>query len=395
MTDEELSKFQEEFAHDVEEEGDEDGEEDDDDVEDVDEDVAPDDDAFGSGFTLSDANEHNLAGHEANEINGRPLQVLTEGQGRKADGSRIFSVVSESGEVLSYTGPAHPSSSTTLFGKWTGVAPFANDMPMKVSRQNAFGGQSFSALDTFSLAYLVNSYTSGYHNNEADQKYIKRINAALNNGFITESIDGEEFRVAKLILKEFNERGHLFGAENSQEVKGNLLTEIDAMARGTLSTVGDDVSGVPIAFTAGRKRKIADVFSTTEGSLVARDIMTRDARRLHSTQTDDSNLIEEGMGVVEFNMRVLKTLGMENSPEYAILNNGAKQSSLAYKTALNVESELSALAQDTRGQGGSMFPNVVSQYTSQDVNPSDDTNIEGSEEYFKDIAIREILKSML
>jgi len=399
MTEEELAQFQEEFAHAVET-----AEEVDDDEEDEEDQDDPVDMPTGTREETR-VDPHNLAGHEANEISGRPLQVLTEGLGRKADGGRIFSVITEDGDVLSYNGPKHTGSTTTLFGKWTGVAPFADDFPVKVSRQNAFGGQSFSALDTFSLAYLVNSYTNGYHNDEADKIYQKRINAAIENGFISESIDGEELRVAKQILQEFNERGHLFAVDTGKEVKGNLLTEIDVASRGAIANLGDDVNGVPIAFTQNRKRKISEMFTTREGTGVARDIMHRDSKRIKSSETDDVNLIENGMGTIEFNLRALRSLGMENSPEYAMLLNAAKQASLGYKTALNVEGKLSELVQnvqrvtdsgafDTEGPGG-IFPNVLGQYTTRDVKIQDDSNISGNAEYFRDIAVREILKKIV
>jgi hypothetical protein len=400
MTEDELAAFQEEFAH--EQEPDEDDAEDDEDEEREEDDIYTDP---GEDLQLALPPEHNLAGHEANEINGRPLQVLTEGLGRKADGGRVFGVVTEDGDVLSYVGPSHSGSTTTLYGRWTGVAPFANDFPVKVSRQNAFGGQSFSALDTFSLAYLVNSYTSGYHNAEADKIYQRRINAAIENGFISEAIDAEELRAAKQVLREFNERGHLFAAETGREVKGNLLTEIDVLSRGAISNLDDDVKGVPISFTAKRKRKIGEVFSSQEGVGMASDIMNRDRKRLKSSETDGINLIEEGMETVEFNLRVLRSLGMQNSPEYAMLLNSAKQASLGYKTALNVESKLSEIVQEVSSfsdaspfDGDSpagIFPNVLGQYTSRDVNIHDDKNVSGNAEYFRDLAVKEILKKIV
>lgn len=423
MTEAELSDFQENFAHapakdpspidrpddgdkaplPIEDPGDDeefappDKDEDDEDDEVVEEELEEDE------MRPQFAPEHNLAGHEVNEISGRPLHVLTEGQGRKDDGTRIFAVVTEEGETLAYTGPAHPTSTTTLYGRWTGVAPFANDLPIKVSRQNAFGGQSFSALDTFSMAYLVNSYTSGYHNAEADGKYMKRITAAIDNGFISEAIDSEELRVARMILQQFKEKGHLIGAENVDMVsKGNVLTEIDILSRGGDLNIGDNVKGVPVAFSSSRRRSIANILATPKGTGVASDIMQRSAKRLKSDEVDDSAIMENGSTTIDFNMRVLRNLGMERSAEFSILANGAKQHALAYKTALNVEGELSDIIRETQAKRGgsafstgSIFPNVLDQYTSRDINLSDEQNMSGNAEYFKDMAVLEILKAVI
>ena len=390
------AQYQEGFAH-REEEGVEEVEE----VEEEEEERGMD----GPFFDL--APEHVLAGHEANEISGRPLHVVTEGLGRKSDGARVFGVSDEQGNVLSYVGPSHPASTTTLYGRWTGVAPFANDFPVKVSRQNAFGGQSFSALDTFSLAYLVNSYTNGYHNEEADQLYIKRIRSAITNGFISESIDAEELRVARKILQEFNEKGHLFAAEAGagETVKGNLLTEIDVLARGALNDVGDDVNGVSVSFGVGEKRKVEAMLGTQQGTSMARDILTRDSKRLKSGEVTNTAILEDSTQTIDFNLRALKALGMQNSPEYAIILRGAKCNAQAYKTALNVEEGLSRVIRTAQARADgdvfdtnnpdSILPNVLDEFTSRDLNVDDEHHTSGNVEYFKDIAVAEIMKAIV
>lgn len=427
MTEEELTQFQEEFAHppaadpadrEVDKkpedvpptpspvEGDDEEfappneeveeEDEDDDFEEVD---------MEEPMPEPEPAEHNLAGHEANEINGRPLHVLTEGLGRKDDGGRIFAVVTEDGETLSYTGPSHPASTTTLYGRWTGIAPLANDFPVKVNRQNAFGGKSFSALETFSMAYLINSHTSGYHNADSDNRYVKRINAAIDNGFISESIDSEELRVARLILQEFKEKGHLIGAENIEmSAKGNVLTEMDTMSR-AIGNVGDDVSGVPIALSKFRRASIASILGTPKGTAIASDVMTRSSKRLKSSAVSEDNIRQEGSETIDFNMRMLRNLGMDKSPEFSILANGAKQHALAYKTALNVEEGVEGIINETQARRGGIafsstgpggiLPNVLNQYTSRDLELSDETNLGGSAEYFKDRAVLEILKSVI
>ena len=408
MTEDELSEFREGFAHGdtevgVEDEGVDEGEgegEVEEDEEDVETGIIPSD-------FFDDAPQHALAGHEANEVNGRPLHVVTEGLGRKANGQRIFGVSDEKGNVLSYSGPSHPASSTTLYGRWTGVAPFANDFPIKVSRQNAFGGQSYSALDTFSLAYLVNSYTNGYHNSEADQMYIKRITAAINNGFISESIDAEELRVAKQILREFNERGHLFAAETSAggAVQGNLLTEIDVLARGALNDVGDDVSGLVVGFGPGQKLKVVKMLGSRAGTAVARDILTRSSKRVKSGEVTSTSIIENSAQTIDFNLKAMKVLGLDKTTEYSVLMNGAKHNAMAYKTALNVEENLARTIEGAQAQADgdvfdtnnpdSILPNVLGEYTAPDAQAIDEAHLSNNAEHFKELAVAQILKSII
>jgi len=432
MTEEELQQFQEGFSHGRDEaipEPDDEEEDDDEDFsvvlrEDMwakynknlkraeaipepdDEEEDDDEDDVGQADREGVSDVHNVAGHEASFITGRPLEVRAEQIGRKSDGGTIFSVVTEDGDVLSYTGPSHPASTTTLYGKWTGIGAFANALPVKVSRQNAFGGKTFSALDTFSMAYLINSYHAGFHNQKADDIYKKRINAALRNGFISDSIDANEHRVAVTILNQFEEKGHLLGAEDSSFTsKGNMLSEMKLISRGEQTTVGDDVKGVPVAFTERSKRRMKRLLQTPAGTGVASDIMTRDSKRLRSSEVSDINISEDSTETIDFNMRALKSMGMEHSNEYAILENSMKQTAFGYKTALNVEERFSELIQDTmRERGSSVFdtksakgilPNVLGQYTTRDVDRSDEDHLSGNDVHIADKVVLEILKAVV
>jgi len=397
MTEEELKEFQDSFAHDFIEDEDEDAEDDAGDADDVEtEDEEQDEeDETGAEFSLTTVG----AGREE-RINGQPLRVVSESTGRKANGERIFAVETEEGAVLAYTGPSHPSSTTTLYGKWTGVAPFANALPVKVNRRNAFGDEAYSALDTFSMAYLVNSYTDGYHNKEADEKYMKRIRAAIDNGFIGESVDPDEFRVARMILQEFEENGHLFGAgEESMLEKGNMLSEIKSLSRGALADIGDDVNGLRPELTSGTKRKMDRALGSNTGRGVAGDVISRDRKRMRSSDVDSSHILEEGMSTMDFNLRAMRILGLDKTPEYDVIMNGAKQASFGYKTALNVEEMIANTVKSRMNKGGllehGILPNVLGQYTTRDINLDDERGLGGDEEYLKDMATLEILKTLL
>ena len=122
-------------------------------------------------------------------------------------------------------------------------------------------------------------------------------------------------------------------------------------------------------------------------------------------RVSDTNILEESAQTIDFNLRALRALGLEKGPEYAILMQGAKQNALAYKTALNVESELSKVINQAQTQNGgaafdrrnanSILPNVLSQYTSRDLNVGDEAHLSGHEEHFKDLALAQILKSFI
>jgi hypothetical protein len=339
---------------------------------------------------------HNLAGIESSSVNGRPLHAFPSRTGRKQDGSTVFSVLTEEGQTLSYNGPSHAGSTTTMYGKWTGVAPFANDLPVKVTRSSGLGGQAFSALDTFSMAYLINSYQDGYHNSQADAMYQRRIKAAIDNGFISDSVDQDEFRVANIILRQFKEKGHLFGAEDeSITSRGNMLSEIELMARGDLSDATEGVSGVNVHFSRGEKRKLSRAFATPEGNAIGREVMERSSKRLATEDVTGVNVIENSMKSIDFNMRALRALGMENSVEYAVLNDGAKKASNAYMTALNVEKELSNFMTDTNVPVEGVLINPLAGNVTHDNLREENINTSGNGEYLKDKLTLEILKIVL
>lgn len=157
-------------------------------------------------------------------ITGKPLECGRT-FGNNVDLSNIY-CITELGEREVYTGKTNPASTTTLYGKWVGPAPYANDLPVKINGR-------FSCLDSFGLSYTISGLIDGHHNEIANKLFIMRIKAAINNGYIHELHDAREFAVAHKILDEFDLKGHIFHLEpGSEDVqKGNLLTEIDYAVR--------------------------------------------------------------------------------------------------------------------------------------------------------------------
>lgn len=128
------------------------------------------------------------------------------------DGFDVFGCFDERGARFDYRGPGHPKSSTTLFGNWTGPAPYANDLPVKVKGRSM---PETSALDSFSLLYTILCYDYGHHVTEIDREYTARIQAALTLGTISPLKSTNEFDVAMRILRSFQRTGHIFDAVNA------------------------------------------------------------------------------------------------------------------------------------------------------------------------------------
>lgn len=139
---------------------------------------------------------------------GMPLSSFMETR----EGREVFGCYDERGIRYEYRGPAHPNSTTTAFGHWTGPAPYANDLPVKVKgRQQA----ETSALDSFSLLYTILCYDYGHHVAELDREYVARIQAALNLGVISPFKSSNEFDAAMRILRSFQRTGHIFDVVNA------------------------------------------------------------------------------------------------------------------------------------------------------------------------------------
>jgi len=127
-------------------------------------------------------------------------------------GREVFGCYDERGVRFEYRGPGHPNSTTTIFGNWTGPAPYANDLPVKVKgRQQA----ETSALDSFSLLYTILCYDYGFHVTEIDVEYAARIQAALALGVISPFKQSSEFDSAMRILRSFQRTGHIFDVVNA------------------------------------------------------------------------------------------------------------------------------------------------------------------------------------
>lgn len=142
-------------------------------------------------------------------ITGAPLDAFE--QGTLPDGSPSYSVRLENGVITPHTGHVHPNSATTLFGRWTGVATFNDALPLH-GRSAVRGKSSFSALDTFSMAYSIDVDKFGHYHQPSTALYALRITRAIESGYISTDIDSAEFSIAQLVLRELGTVGHLFDA---------------------------------------------------------------------------------------------------------------------------------------------------------------------------------------
>lgn len=139
---------------------------------------------------------------------GLPLSCFTE----TLFGKTVVGCFDERGVRYTYLGPAHPNSTTTIFGVWTGPAPFANDIPSKIKGREK---PETSGLDSFSLLYTILCYTFGHHVREIDDEYVARIQAAITRGVISPIKNVKEFDSSLRIVRSFQRTGHIFDAVNA------------------------------------------------------------------------------------------------------------------------------------------------------------------------------------
>lgn len=155
------------------------------------------------------------------------------------NGKAVFVVYAENGDRYEYNGPDHPNSTTTLYGNWTGIAPYANALPVKV--RGRYHWQT-SALDSFSMLYYIQSYTMGYHNVQQDTEYIQRIQSALDARTISATRDLDEFKTALRILRSFETSGHIFQTIAMTASTDEYDVSVGALPRSTLQQIFQDAS---------------------------------------------------------------------------------------------------------------------------------------------------------
>lgn len=112
----------------------------------------------------------------------------------------VLAVYDENDTRFESTVPPHVDTNSMLYGVWTGLYPFANELPVKVRGKN---GMRFSCLDTFSMMYHVLVHKQGV-TSALLQDFIIRIRAALDKDLIHPLVDPMEHAVALSILRSYS-----------------------------------------------------------------------------------------------------------------------------------------------------------------------------------------------
>lgn len=180
---------------------------------------------------------------------GLALETFTESSGDQT----IYGCYDEDGASYTYLGPTNPASKSTLFGRWTGPAPYCDGLPVIID------GTEKSALDSFSMLYTIQCYTHGHHVEEIDEAYINRIKAALQRGTISITKHTNEFMTTMRILRSFERTGHIFDSVNmfGQSDYSVRLAGVHSDARWSEDK---DMSYPMFQFTDSEKQRLKDCF---------------------------------------------------------------------------------------------------------------------------------------
>ena len=135
---------------------------------------------------------------------GDPLECFQSGV---VNGEHLPCVLDEDGKLYMYKGKPNFGSSTTIFGRWTGINPYADGLPIKVKGRN---GPITSCLDSFSMLFYIQCMDNGFHNSTVEGQYIARIRKALDTNQISPSRDMNEFDAASAILRSYVLHGHTY-----------------------------------------------------------------------------------------------------------------------------------------------------------------------------------------
>jgi len=180
---------------------------------------------------------------------GLPLEVYVN----DSQGYPIYGCYDEDGAQFEYTGPSNPNSLSTLFGRWTGPAPFADGLPVIID------GTERSALDTFSMLYTIQCYMFGHHVQDIDEAYVDRIKAAIQRGTISITKHTNEFMMAMRILRSFERTGHIFDSVNMFG-QSDYATRLAAIPADQRWSEQRDMSYPQFQFTDEEKQRVRDCF---------------------------------------------------------------------------------------------------------------------------------------
>lgn len=201
-------------------------------------------------------------------INGDALECFLSSTGE-------FCILDEDGVMYQYKGSTNPGSKTTIFGRWTGITPFADGLPIKVKGRN---GPVDSALDTFSMLFYILCLQSGFHNSITEKEYIQRIRLAMERNVITPSRDMNEFDAASRILRSYQLHGHTYDLLSRPEefqtvinmagnVKPNQWSAFDPRTTFPMFTLSDEEVSHYNSFLSVNGGSMLPRIETVEGLL--------------------------------------------------------------------------------------------------------------------------------
>jgi hypothetical protein len=141
---------------------------------------------------------------------GKPLEVENLGSS--------FTCVDENGKRWVYSGSAHVSSITTVYGVWTGPHSLNNDIPSKVVDAGTHEERS-SALDSYAMLHTVQMRDHGSLHVDIDKIFVKRVSAALELNYISPETDRLEYEISLSVLAHFKDLGHVFYLAKDMQTK--------------------------------------------------------------------------------------------------------------------------------------------------------------------------------
>jgi hypothetical protein len=291
-------------------------------------------------------NEDEGIGVSVSLIKGRILPSFANGE--KQNGGQRYSLKNEAQEVKTYEGPSHDKSTTTIFGKWTGAAPYANALPLKNS-----------ALDSFSMDYLISVHENGYHHEMARKLYIKRIKVAIQENTLSE---GKELNAAKTILASFKKDGHIFNSKGRQK---DFVTDMAEKAGfgaflNTQSALHSEVaSDPPLNFTMNesRKRNLNTFLGSSEGESLYTDLVGTISKRVAYHNSNPAFVFaNHGIENMDIAIKILEHVGEKGRFHLNFLKEQLIYADAGNSAAIEVMKHYSTHAKNNPGINKNFLP---------------------------------------